>query len=185
MAMDQGARLWLYKNARRHYWRVAAWYDFDDLVQDGFVCYANVVNKYQTEPNRVRRRQHIMHLFKVSFINHVHDLSKRKTKCAGEVKILDVKSAYQNEFNAWGDLATDDDDGDIFNFERVIAEAPDMLKPLLSALVHGDCSRTLRAAYRVRTTGARETINERLCRIIGADPNACDMATALRSYLGR
>lgn len=181
--MDQGARLWLYKTARRNYWRIAAWYEFDDLIQDGCVCYANVVKKYQTDRNRVRRRQHIMHLFKVSFVNHMHDLAKRRTKCAAEVKILDVKSSYQNEFNAWGDLQTDADDGDLFDFERLIAEAPSAIQPLLDKLIHGDCARTLRAAYRVRSTGARETINERLCRLVGVDPGSHDLATALRSYL--
>lgn len=177
--MDQGARAWMLLTVKKNYWRVAHWYGYDDLVQDGFMCWARVVHRYETEKGRVRSRRHLMQLFKTTFSNHIHDLSKQWTKSPHEDKILDV-IASPSEGESFDGLECE---GDACAFERLLAEAPQSLRPLLAALLRDGPSKTLRAAYRVRRDGTRETINERLCRLIGANPHDYDYATALRSFL--
>lgn len=191
--MDAGARAWLLKTAKINYWRVADWIEFDDLVNDGFVCWARVVARYERATGRVRRRSHLMSLFKRTYSNHIHDLSKGKTRQPVEVKITDIAVRSnrgvgiprhiredQGEMLSWNYL---DVPGDLFEYERLIIEAPPILKNLLTVLLQDGPSATLRAAYRVARTGERETTNERLCRLIGANPADYDYASALRSFL--
>lgn len=190
-AMDEGARIWLLRTARKNYWRVAAWYDLDDLIQDGFMCYARVIAKYErrqyvtrtgvvtNKSPRVRKRKHIMSLFKVVYTSHINDLANRRTTDLVEVLAEDIVSPASQAESVWDDLVTDD--CDVLVYEHLIVEAPKVLQRLLRAMMTAP-GRRLRAPYRVSKTG-RETVNERLCRIAGLDPRAVDVATMLRRYL--
>lgn len=81
MDMDQGARAWLARTARKNYWRVSDWYDLDDLIQDGYWHWYRIINKYPyiTKPRMTRNaRRIIMGLFQRTYTNHLHDLAKRR-----------------------------------------------------------------------------------------------------------
>lgn len=188
-AMDAGARAWLLKTAKLNFWRVDDWYEFDDLVQDGFVCWSRVIHKYETRTGRVRSRRHLMGLFKRTYSNHIHDLSKGRTRQPEEVGVLDVTMLtrrYQSEpldgseYRAWDAMECE---GDAHDYERMVVEAPTILQKLLRVLLRDGPSPAMRAAYRVGRDAQRETVNERLCKLIGADPADYDYATALRSFL--
>lgn len=88
---DAGLRGWLKTTAVAEHWRVASWYDVDDLVQDGYICYIKCRDRYTFsppmiegyqdlrlkrghEPNKTQR-QHFMSLVQRAFRNHVHTLS--------------------------------------------------------------------------------------------------------------
>jgi hypothetical protein len=176
-AMDRGARAWLVVVAADNYWRVASWYELDDLVQDGHMIWARIVRKYEREPGRVRAIGHLMRLFRTAYLNHIHDLSKRRTRNIAEVKA--------------GDLIATGDPWDLLpclcsaaELDRFVAEAPDMIKRVLLSLFEAD-GRVLRALYRVAHDGVRETLNMRLCRLVGVDHEEVDLVCALRTYLGR
>jgi hypothetical protein len=190
--MDRGTRLWLLKTARKHFWRVVTpSYEMDDLIQDGFVCYERVIAMYErrdyVSPRgnvtkgspRVRKRSHIMRLFQVSFVNHINELSKRRTVNAIEVLAADlVPITVESE---WDAFVTDD--SDLMQLERLIAEAPRMLQPVLREIISETNGECFREPYRVFIDGQRETFNERLCKIAGLDCTKVDIATMLRSYL--
>lgn len=179
--MDRSARAWLVTVVANHYWRVAHWYDFEDLLQDGHMVWWRVIQKYETEPGRVRSRGHLMRLFKTSFLNHIHQLSKDATCRRVEVRAEDVVPEAEGDAqDLWSRLGWSHDAGE---YARLIAEAPATVKPLITALLFGPPSRALRALYRVNPDGTRETTNERLCRLVGIDPATMDLATELRSYL--
>jgi hypothetical protein len=180
--IDERAKAWLIAVARDHYWRVASWYEFSDLVQDGIVVWYRIVKHYETDRDRVRRRAHIMRLFKTSYLNHIHNLSIRRTKAAFEVKAIDALSPTDVDSNddIW---TTAGKTRDLGEYDRLIAEAPVMLKPLLRKLLADGPSLRMQAAYRVMPKGYRETLNERLCKIVGANPQQQNLAELLLNFL--
>lgn len=175
--MDRGARAWLVTVAADHYWRVAAWYEFDDLIQDGYMCWYRVVAKYESAPDRVRSLPHLMRLFKITFLNHIHTLSKNKTVASIEVKADDV--VREPTWDVWSKIAPP---RNIDDLALLIADAPAILQPVLAMLYCGIIPSVLRATCRVRDDGSRQTLNDKLCRAIGADPDT-DLVTELRSFL--
>jgi len=115
--MDHGARIWLLKTVQKNYWRVPKWYEVDDLVQDGFLHYLRVLRKYQ----EVRNPAHLMALFKVTFCNHLNDLSNRKTWCTECNGIDEFAEVLFSE--GWGEIL------------KVIADAPPEIKRALHVLI--------------------------------------------------
>lgn len=81
--LDDGLKKWIVVTARRNYWRVSAWYDLDDLIQDGYLCYQKCVVKYarlirKRRPSKDDRRN-FMALVKRAYENHIHDLASKRT----------------------------------------------------------------------------------------------------------
>lgn len=179
--MDDGAKGWLFRTARKNFWRVADWYDIDDLIQDGYMCYYRVLDRYQD----VHDKPHVMRLFQVTYINHIHDLSKKKTKQ------LDVPLSATLHLHAH--LNSHDRDYS-HEYDKVCADAgmievppscpvSGILGKLLAALNSEDEIIKLQSPFRVRLDGTRETLNDRLCALIGIDPDNAHLASMLRSYL--
>ncbi len=71
--MDAGLRGFIWRESRAQFWRVPAWYDFDDLVRDAIVLATKIERTYRTSP------RHQMALFKAAFQNHIHDLATKAT----------------------------------------------------------------------------------------------------------
>lgn len=176
--MDGSARAWLVVVAKDHYWRVAHWYEFDDLLQDGYMCWYRVVEKYETETGRVRSRPHLMRLFKITFLNHIHFLSKQRTVNSIEKLAGDLT----DNPDPWATLAFP---RDVNEYEHMIVEAPKLLQPLLRVLLADIPLPRLRSEYRVylRRPGQQETTNVKLCGLVGISPHKYDLATALRTFL--
>lgn len=169
--MDQGARRWLIKYAYKNLWRVAQSHDLDDLVQDGYLMFYIVWNKYP----HVRDIPHLMRLFQVTFINHVHDLSKHQSRMAN---IID----YAVDLH---DPASDSADQvhDLGNGYFIPDTAPWYVHAFLRLLCSPEGQRGLRSQYRVRLSGVREETHSRLCRLIGADPESTPiLPDALETY---
>lgn len=179
--MDTGARGWMINFAKANFWRVAAWYEFDDLVQDGFMCWEFVVDHYERKSGRIRRRAHLMAAFKTAFINYIHGLAKRRTRSVDAVMVCDLSPdcALLPEDTVWDGVLQIED---TLDHARLVSEAPPLLHAILTKLDAGRLC-ALRSLYRVFSDGSRETLNDRLCRLAGVDPGAFDLATQLRAYL--
>lgn len=165
--MDDGARKWLIKTARKNLWRVADYYDLDDLIQDGLIVWARVVKKYP----RAKDKPHLMALFMRSYTNHINTLSKSRTRERDAVKAMIDTSLIIEPI-------TDDGFG---HLAAKIATAPPAIQNLLRALATEHGSKVLNAVYRQRRDGSRETRQERLCRMAMV-PNGTDLAALARSY---
>jgi len=168
MDMDRGVRGYLVNTSRENFWRVAGWYDFDDMIQDGCWMWQRLVIKY---PNVTPK--HRMALFKTAFTNHIHDLSKKRSRNEFVVNESDL-GAEMHEVES-----------------LMFSELPDTslivsrLPPLLRALIHAiqNDPRARSENYRLHRDDTRETTNERLCRIVGVDPTSIDLLGTLRQYL--
>lgn len=165
MDMDRGVRGWIMNTTKLNFWRVAGWYEFDDLVQDGFLHYQRIVTKY----SHVKEPKQMMSLFQRAFTNHIHDLAKKRTRDSVEVCEHALGIALEN-------IATPMYANPDTN--ELIAQMPSLLRKLVSSQTDARLRRPCR-----RKPDHRETTNERMCRIVGADPRAINLLDSLREYL--
>lgn len=167
--MDESAKRWLAKTASKNLWRVQPFYDYEDLVQEGFWIFYKVKRRYP----KVNKR-HLMALFYRSYSNHITYLAESRTKRA-EILSCDMSDA-DNYLDVWDNVCYPQ------QTEVLIAHAPKPVAKLLRALEDDNNLIKLRRPYRQRLAG-RETFNERLCKIIGLDATSIDLAGMLRQYL--
>lgn len=157
--MDAGALRWLIKTARQNLWRTGL--DFDDLLQEGAMCWQIILHKYP----KVKQRSHLMALFKTTYINRLHKLSYVKTRRGEEVP-LEV-----------GVHDPADPASDLFQF---IMETPPMLRQaLLTLLARPELPRSSPTKPGQR----RRTTNEWLCEVAGLDPAAHNLHKDLLDLL--
>jgi hypothetical protein len=191
--MDDGAKLWMMKYARRHFWRVSSWCDLDDLIQDGYMTYYRIVAKYcyprrryitqhgQVMPPRpkarpVKDRPHLMALFKLAFAQHIDELAKRRT-AEPEMPVSQLTPSDNSPHGwLWDTIASESDPA------QAAALAPWRARAALDALELAP-QRVLRSHYRVRVGAEDETLNERLCKILGLNHADFDLVGALFEYL--
>lgn len=64
------------KQARRHEWRVAPQWGYDDLIQEAFLLFCKLSDRYV----RVNNAKHFMRLFSTAFSRMITDLSRTRTK---------------------------------------------------------------------------------------------------------
>lgn len=178
--IDHGAKVWLTRYAKRNLWRVRAWYELEDLIQEGFVVFCCVWGRYHST---AVKPAHIMRLFQVSFINHIHALSKQRTRDPAQALTIDLTPRDADGPHwFWSQYAYTYSDE--HRMLTLMAHAPVVVKRALGALSRADAGK-LRSAYRRSGSGARETTNERLCRLANLNPAEVDVATAIRDYLAQ
>jgi hypothetical protein len=165
-AMDDGARKWLYKTARCR--RVPLYCDYDDLIQDGQMIYIYLQRRY---PN-VTNRSNFMRLFQVSYLNHLSNLGRDRYQEAGVmVEHPDPTSLQPPCYDQ------------AFLMVLKLKRAPPDIQATLNCLHSDQGQRTWRAPYQVRNDGTRRTFNERLCRMIGSNPDRVDLPVNLHGFL--
>jgi len=193
--IDESARRWMIKYARKNFWRVAAWYELDDLIQDGLMCWWHVRRRYAD----IAEMRHIMSLFQRTYINHVHQMANKRSAghwfshaCGEEIAVTeecveDVSIAGGGHVDPAADEAI------------LISEAPvDVRKLIVEIVQHPEltgspCRRRMSGSPRrprmisgsagpTRMT-RRETTNEWLCRIAGLDPTQFDLRSRLLAHL--
>lgn len=77
---------WVYNHATKNHWRVAAYMELDDLIQDGLMKAYECLDKYGT-PGVDIDPPHFMALVKTAFYNHIGTLL-RKSRAEQEVTSL-------------------------------------------------------------------------------------------------
>ena len=169
--MDKGARLWLLKYARKNYWRVAAWIDLEDLIQDGFAAYYETLMRYPTAKDAA----HIMRLFQLVFRSKIEDLVRAHKK-----QIDSARSDIIENVDSSPTLSTILPD--FSNFHALLVKAPQQIKDALNMLNSEHGRQELIKPFVRQENGRRETLNERWCSLLGYDPKQVDVVTMLRSY---
>lgn len=182
--LDQGMRGFIVNTAKREYWRVAGLCDLDDLIQDGYFCYAKCYARYiRPRPDLPGSEDNVrwfQALVKTTFARHIHDLA--------------TKRRGGREYPASA-LVAEGEDGttDIFekllppqpelgSFMTLLSEIPAELAQLVKVLA-SDGAQAL--GFERRRQGRRlirETTNEYYCRILGVDPNERNLVEEIKSY---
>lgn len=155
--MDDGARFWLWKYAKNNYWRVAAWMDLEDLIQDGHCLWISTRRRY-TDAVLV---PHVMRLFQVTFVNHVHDLARAHS--------MQHETPFSQIDEESMCMITNLKPCEFADLLRLMAEAPGNLRSLLIALHNNP--EPLRWANRRYIDGTRLSDNDRMAAALGQPRN--------------
>jgi hypothetical protein len=166
--MDAGARNWMYKFVRKNYWRVAAWIDYDDLVQDGYAAYYETRMRYPTAVEAA----HIMRLFQLVFRSKIEDLVRANTK-----QVDDARSDLVEIFESPNMIIPD-----FSSLHALLIKAPQTIKDVLTLMTDDRAREELIKPFERYENGRRETLNDRFCRLLGKDPNSTDLVSDLRMY---
>ena len=166
--MDQGARNWLYKYARKQYWRVAAWIDYDDLIQDGYAEYCEVLKRYPqaVEPS------HKMRLFQLCFRSRIEDLVRANTKQIDDAR-SDIVDLNDNASMIIPDFST---------LHALLIKAPAEIKAALALLADDKAREELQKPFVKYDNGRRETLNQRMCNLLGIDYHKIDLVKDIKTY---
>lgn len=162
--LDRGAKAWMYKTAYKNHWRVCEWIDLDDLIQEGYECFYYAAARYTTAVDR----PHQMCLFQRVYCSRIEDMAKQKRR--------------QVDFCV-GDLFDEDwrHDAELQQISDLIHSAPTPFQKVFTLLTTEEGCRKLRAAYRLRRDGTRETSAERMNRLLGI-PKNYDINKAMEEY---
>lgn len=190
--LDAGMRGFIVNTARKEYWRVAEWYALEDLIQDGYLCYAKCHARYVgrvTEGHRFLPAQnpdrdsirHMMGLVRTAYCNYIVDLAKKHMKVPTRA-VSQMVGDVGGEAAVWDKLLPSAPEAS--TLWTLVLSAPAELKELITILA-SDGAQALNFERRGRgKLSARETTNEFYCRLLRLDPKQRDIVTELRSYFG-
>lgn len=156
-------------------WRMHGQYDYDDLMQEAFLCFMKCEDRY---PSVVEPR-HFMALYKTCLRNHFHDLSTKLSKYAsGITDHLDTDDDENEIFKI-------PDDTDMHTFFEILYDAPKELVDLLSNFLHNapqPKQQRIKLKHSRKPFKKRKTTNEKFCRILNSETDD-KPADAIRMFL--
>lgn len=155
---------WVTKQIKRQKWRCDKIYDFEDLIQEGYLIFMKLVAKYP----RVTEPQNFMALYKTAFTNFIHDKAaymQRKRCCHDELP-HDVSEL-------WNVLGETTNAGYL---TAILAEAPEELRLALDLIAENPDS------LKHQPRGPRENLNMKLRRILALE-DTFDLKSALMELL--
>lgn len=168
-----GLEGWTMKFIKANFWRFAAHYEFEDLVQEAWIKFLYVKEKYP----RVVEPEHFMSLYKTSLRNHFHDLA---FAYKGEKDLIclavDSDEEYSDILNG---LPGGEPNNGMLNI--ILSEAPREVRELVRVLCT-DASRFCQSKKR-RNSSGRETTNEFLCRVMGYNPEKVNLRKMVQDCL--
>ena len=182
--LDAGMRGFIVNTAKREYWRVAELCDYDDLVQDGYFCYAKCRQRYLDTRKDLTgtkaERRWFQSLVKTTFFNHISTLAaKHKGVSVKAVSQLPAAEAM-SENELWDTLMpSTPEEGTL---RTLLASAPAEIKQLAVLLASDGLSLLGFERKRKGRRLLRETTNEYYCRLIGKNPEADDIVGRVRAY---
>lgn len=173
---------WIANHARSNFWRVAPFYELDDLIADGVLLAYKCYTKYGI-PGLEIDHAHYMTLVKRSFHNHIGDLLRKQRELHGMTKTIrfgdilpDKTEAEFLETVSEQDLVSDHD------FVMMLSELPVHLRKVVDLFFSDEGAKKLRKPLRVRFGADDETLSERLGRLAGF-PADMDFETELRAWI--
>ena len=191
--LDAGMKGWIVNTARKEYWRVQQLCDIEDLIQDGYVCFAKCRNRYVGTHTKGRTylppknptKDHLRHfqsLVKTTFSNHISTLAA-KHKGVNVLAVSQVKKVETTADSVVWDkfLPQQAEQASLYS---LVKNAPEEIKQLVTLLVSDGLDLLKFERKRVGRRAIRETNNEFYCRLLHLDPAKTDMVGQLREYFG-
>lgn len=170
---DTNAERWLKHYAVRNFWRVAPWLELDDIMQLGYEAYYETRSRYPTatEP------KHIQSLFQLVFRSRLEDVVRCYVKQVDEPDSEKVEES-EASFDATG-LPWTKSSG-LLDIHALLIKAPEKVTKVVDLLVKEPG--VLSKPYEKDDSGRRETLNDRLCVLLGLDPKSVDLVKMTRNY---
>jgi DNA-directed RNA polymerase specialized sigma24 family protein len=168
---DRGAERWMYNFARKNHWRVSAWLDLDDLIQEGWLAYYETRKRYPTatEP------KHIQALFYLVFRSKIENLVRAKTKQIDSPELDDQEeSGMQSVFTKELDSPES---------RMLLFKMPKEIRAVIALFDSSQHREEMQRPLDRYPDGRRETLNDRFCKLLGLDSNIIDVIGMTREYL--
>lgn len=192
--LDAGMRGWIMTEARRNHWRLAEWYSVEDLIQDGYLCYAKCVVAYPNLSSRANPspddRRMFMALVIAAYRNYITDLTSHRMH---ERAVSQLAGENEDDNAVWERLLPPS--MECGTFAVLLAQAPAELKSLFRLLMDDTCAGVeyLKTRARTKMVNGRqrrvlgkvskyETTNEHYCRLLGLDPSVDLFAMAREHF---
>jgi hypothetical protein len=134
--LDAGLRGWLVNAVHKHHWKVASWFDFDDLLQEGYLCFAKCRARFEPmhpefEAHDEDRRR-FMAYFQMAFNNRITDLQQNPRSKLQEIGYAQLSDTQAEGIEAWTESAAELSDASLATLlANAPAEIADMLKQIL------------------------------------------------------
>lgn len=195
--LDKAMRGWIFNTARKNYWRVSSWIEFEDLVADGYLCYYKCRNRYTLLTDKAdplpEDKKRFMGLVQAAFSNHITNLANRRTA----VNETALSACFDEDTSAEQLDKLAPPQFEEATLRVLLATAPKEVVALLELLLKDGRDTVPYARTRIRrvTTavgervrlmrrGRRESPNEHYCRRLGLDYRTVDIISLVRSHLG-
>lgn len=159
--LDRPLVRWIYSTARKHYWRVAHWYELEDLIQDGMLIYSKCHQRYAKV---AANQQHFMALVQTAFMRHITTLARARKTREGKQSFVDV--ALPQIEQAAGVCYNDGP------LACLIAEARGPIAAVFRGLTDG-----------IVPWAEHETVHAYLSRLAGMPETRRDIEVLFRSFL--
>ena len=169
--MDEASRRWIFKYTNKNYRRVANWIEYEDLIQEGYVAYYEVRRWYPsaTQP------AHIQSLLQLVFRSRIEDII-RKALRKGRPPTTDTLDVVRDAEPA--SLVEADTSG----LQLLLIQAPKIIKDALEVLTNPATQDALDKPFGRTNNGRKETLNDRLCALLGVDSKNNDVVKQTRMY---
>jgi len=140
------------KYLARNEWRVRPFYELDDLLQESYLLFLKLQQRYDFQ-----NAKHFMAMWKICLRNWLLDLAVIRTK-RREVPLCTIDRVDDRPDRAAVDI----------EWEKRTATAPEPVRRLVEAVERGRGVPSLK--FRRYHFGGREATNKHLCRIAGINP---------------
>jgi hypothetical protein len=175
---------WISNHSRKNYWRVASFYEVDDLIQDGIIKAYEVINRYGV-PGLEIDRPHYMALVKTSFNNHIVDLLRKYTP--EKVSVVSLQSLCKPTINRMDGMDENEvleqllggEDGDQEE-NMFVVEMPEYLRKGVQFFLSNP--NTFQYLRKRLQSEKDESLSSKLARMVGF-PEDFNFEEELRSYL--
>jgi hypothetical protein len=174
---DRGAERWMYNFARKNHWRVSAWLDLDDLIQEGWVAYYETRKRYPTatEP------KHIQALFYLVFRSKIENLVRAKTKQIDAPSLDDYVA--DGIFQTGVVRSAHFEEKDSPESRMLLMKMPKEIRAVIALFDNSQHREEMQRPLDRYPDGRRETLNDRFCKLLGLDSNIIDVIGMTREYL--
>ena len=132
--LDPAIRGWIVNTAHKNYWRIASWYEFEDLIQDGYFCLCKCREKFKypmVDPDGHENTKEFMAFFQRAFENLIIDLANKHSQTP-ETAMAGLSDNQVEGIETWSKQASALSDASL---ATLIANAPaeiaEMLKQIL------------------------------------------------------
>jgi len=162
---------WIVNHATKNFWRVADWYELDDLIQDGLMVAYKCRERYGEKLDP----PHFMALVKTAFYRHIAELL-RHSRLEEDITSLagDLAGTWETE-TAYLDKHAEPVEGD-FDFVALLSEMPKSLQKAVVAV--------LTKHPRIQLDGMNESLAHWLKRVANF-PLRFDFEETLKAYLAK
>lgn len=185
--LDAGMRGWIASTAKKNYWRVSEWYELEDLVQDGYLCYYKCWNRYKNltikrHPSKEDKRR-FMALVQVAFNNFITTLA---WKCSTGVNER-VSEMALSQFGSdtapasWDKLLPAQEEE--ATLAVMLANAPSEVAQLMATLSKDVVAYARGVPFKRMRKGLRETTKEHYRRLLNL-PEGRDIQSSVVAYFG-